>query len=74
MKITRILFSRMFLLLFDSAVSVVDLERFALNDRFQMAFSYNLTDGGQASPSLRSTAKPKEMTSSIMADWRIAEC
>ena len=31
--------------LFGSTVDHVDLGRFALNDRFQMAFSYTLTDG-----------------------------
>ena len=31
--------------LFGSTVDHVDLGRFALNDRFQMAFSYALTDG-----------------------------
>jgi hypothetical protein len=31
--------------LFGSTVARVDLGRFALNDRFQMAFSYSLTDG-----------------------------
>ena len=31
--------------LFGSTVDHVDLGRFALNDRFQMAFSYTLMDG-----------------------------
>jgi len=31
--------------LFGYTVTQIDLGRFALNDRFQMAFSYTLTDG-----------------------------
>jgi len=31
--------------LFGSTVTQVNLGRFALNDRFQMAFEYTLTDG-----------------------------